>query len=132
MSPASVGASRGFVLARRPPQIERAEGHDARPKFRSAESGRVEQRRRMDRSEFREALLTVMDRKVHWAWPGFTSGLVPRERLHVHLEQEYAVYVRDFPVLVARAYVDCPIAEVRRELAENLYEEETRGIAAGR
>ena len=86
----------------------------------------------MNRSEFREALLAVMDRKIHWAWPGFTSGLVPRERLHVHLEQEYAVYVRDFPVLVARAYVDCPIAEARRELIANVYEEETGGLAAGR
>src|SRR5688500_13067012 len=86
----------------------------------------------MDRSEFRDALLAVMDRKVHWAWPGFTSGLVPRDRLHLHLEQEYAVYVRDFPVLVARAYVACPHAEARRELIANVYEEETGGLAAGR
>jgi pyrroloquinoline-quinone synthase len=42
------------------------------------------------------------------------------------------VYVRDFPVLVGRAYVQCPIAEVRRELIENVYEEETGGILAGR
>jgi len=81
---------------------------------------------------FREALLSVMERKVHWAWPRFTSGEVARERLHVHLEQEYEVYVRDFPVLVARAYVQCPIAAVRRELAENIYEEETGGLVAGR
>ena len=73
-----------------------------------------------------------MDRKVHWAWPAFSSGLVAKERLHVHLEQEYATYVRDFPVLVARAYVSCPIAEVRRELIENVYEEETGRIQAGR
>lgn len=86
----------------------------------------------MDRLEFREALLTVMEQKVHWAWPGFTSGLVPRERLHLHLEQEYAVYVRDFPVLVARAYVACPHPVARRELIANVYEEETGGLAAGR
>lgn len=79
-----------------------------------------------------EGLLAVMERKVHWAWPLFTGGRVPKERLHVHLEQEYAVYVRDFPVLVARAYVQCPIAEVRRELIENVYEEETGGLVAGR
>ncbi len=72
-----------------------------------------------------------MERKTHWAWPAFANGLVPREKLHVHLEQEWEVYVRDFPVLVGRAYVQCPIAEVRRELAENLYEEETGGLAAG-
>lgn len=71
-----------------------------------------------------------MEKKRHWAWPGFSGGLVPKERLHIHLEQEYATYVRDFPVLVGRAYVQCPIPEVRQELAENLYEEETGGLAA--
>jgi pyrroloquinoline quinone (PQQ) biosynthesis protein C len=84
------------------------------------------------RSSFREALLVSMEKKQHWAWPGFSSGLVPKALLHIHLEQEYAVYVRDFPVLVGRAYVQCPIAEVRRELIENVYEEETGGILAGR
>ena len=73
-----------------------------------------------------------MERKDHWAWPAFTSGLVPRERLHLHFEQEYATYVRDFPVMVGWAYVQCPIAEVRRALAENIYEEETGGLTAGR
>lgn len=73
-----------------------------------------------------------MERRVHWAWSHFTTGRVDPGLLHVHLEQEYAVYVRDFPVLVARAYVQCPIAAVRRELAENIYEEETGGLVAGR
>ena len=73
-----------------------------------------------------------MERKTHWAWPAFTGGLVPKDRLHIHLEHEWEVYVRDFPVLVGRAYVQCPIAAVRRELAENLYEEETGGLAAGK
>lgn len=86
----------------------------------------------MDRAEFQEALLEVMERKTHWAWPKFKAGEVEKDRLHVHLEQEYAVYVRDFPVLVARAYVQSPIAAVRRELAENIYEEETGGLVAGR
>ncbi len=86
----------------------------------------------MSSEDLKEALLGVMERKSHWAWPAFTGGIVPRERLHVHLEQEYATYVRDFPVLVARAYVVCPIAAVRRELIENVYEEETGGISAGR
>jgi pyrroloquinoline-quinone synthase len=85
----------------------------------------------MDRDTFREQLLAVMERKDHWAWPAFTSGKVPRDRLHYHFEQEYATYVRDFPVMVGWAYVRCPIAQVRRGLAENLYEEETGGLAAG-
>ncbi len=86
----------------------------------------------MDCEQFRERLLAVMEAKVHWAWPAFTSGQVAAESLHIHFEQEYATYVRDFPVMVGWAYVKCPIAEVRRELAENLYEEETGGIIAGR
>jgi len=87
---------------------------------------------RVDVAEFQEALLQQMERKTHWAWPAFTGGLVARNNLHIHLEHEWAVYVRDFPIMVGRAYVQCPIAEVRRELAENLYEEETGGLAAGR
>ena len=85
----------------------------------------------MDREAFREQMLEVMERKSHWAWPLFTSGRVPKDRLHFHFEQEYETYVRDFPVLVGRAYVRCPIAEIRRSLAENLYEEETGGLVAG-
>jgi pyrroloquinoline quinone (PQQ) biosynthesis protein C len=86
----------------------------------------------VDVNAFREALLSVMEQKHHWAWPAFTQGLVPRDKLHLHLEQEYAVFVRDFPVLVGRAYVQCPVAQVRRELLENMYEEETGGLHAGR
>ena len=86
----------------------------------------------MDRLGFRDALLDVMEGKTHWAWSGFTNGRVPADLLHIHLEQEYAVYVRDFPVMVGRAYVQCPIPAVRQDLAENLYEEETGGIAAGK
>lgn len=86
----------------------------------------------MNRDEFQEALLQIMEKKVHWAWALFSNGTVKKELLHIHLENEYGVYVRDFPVLVARAYVKCPIPAVRRELIENCYEEETGGIAAGR
>jgi pyrroloquinoline-quinone synthase len=85
----------------------------------------------MDRETFREQMLAVMERKKHWAWPMFTSGRVARELLHYHFEQEYATYVRDFPVMVGRVYIRCPIAEIRRSLAENLYEEETGGLVAG-
>jgi hypothetical protein len=86
----------------------------------------------VDRDGFKEALLAIMERKVHWAWQHFTSGRVPKDLLHVHFEQEYATYVRDFPIMVGWAYVQCPIAEVRRDLAENLYEEETGGVIAGK
>lgn len=86
----------------------------------------------MSREQFLEHLLGAMEQKIHWAWPLFTSGQVAAERLHIHFEQEYEVYVRDFPVMIGWAYVQCPIPEARRELAENLYEEETGGLVAGR
>jgi hypothetical protein len=86
----------------------------------------------MDRQEFCEALLTVMEQKTHWAWPAFQQGKVHKSKFHIHLEQEYATYIRDFAVLVGRAYVACPFPAVRAELAENLYEEETGGLVAGR
>lgn len=86
----------------------------------------------MTRDEVLEALLAVMEGKRHWAWPMFTSGVVAADRLHLHLEQEYGVYIRDFAVLLGRAYIQCPIAEARRELAANLYEEETGALSSGR
>ena len=84
----------------------------------------------MDVAEFTEALLQIMERKTHWGWPAFTSGQVPKTKHHIHMEQEWEVYVRDFPVLLGWAFVQCPDAEVRRDLAENLYEEETGGLVA--
>jgi pyrroloquinoline quinone (PQQ) biosynthesis protein C len=86
----------------------------------------------VNQGEFRDALLAVMERKHHWAWPGFMSGEAARDRLHLHFEQEYETYVRDFPIMVGWAYVQCPVAAVRRSLATNLYEEETGGLVAGR
>ena len=86
----------------------------------------------MDAAEFKEALVDAMERKRHWAWSEFTAGQVDKARLHIHFEQEYATYVRDFAILLGRAYVQCPIAAVRAELAENLYEEETGKLSLGK
>jgi pyrroloquinoline-quinone synthase len=78
----------------------------------------------------RERLLSVMDRKHHWAYPALTRPGLTREQLFVHFRHEYLVYVRDFPVLLARALgVVPPIDDVRRALAENLYEEQTGGLS---
>lgn len=85
----------------------------------------------MDVPDFREALLQVMEGKTHWAWPSFADGSVPVERLNLHLELEYAVYVRDFAWLLGRAFAQCPLIEVRKELAENIFEEETGGLSLG-
>lgn len=82
--------------------------------------------------EFRERLLTVMDRKHHWAWPQFSSGKLTKDQLKLHFQQEYEVYVRDFPVFLARIHGKNPPLEVRRMLAENIYEEDTGGLSLGR
>lgn len=71
-----------------------------------------------------------MDRKHHWAYPALTRPGLTREQLLVHFRHEYLAYVRDFPVLLARALgIVPPIDEVRRSLAENLYEEQTGGVS---
>ena len=71
-----------------------------------------------------------MDRKHHWGYPALTRPGLSRAQLLVHFRHEYLVYVRDFPVLVARALgLTPPLHEVRRALAENLYEEQTGGLS---
>src|SRR6202011_3038398 len=77
-----------------------------------------------------ERLLSVMDKKNHWAYPSLTRPGLSREQLLVHFRHEYLVFVRDFPVLVARALGQVPpFDDVRAALAENLYEEQTGGIS---
>ncbi len=77
-----------------------------------------------------ERLLGVMDQKHHWAYPSLTRPGLTRAQLLVHFRHEYMVYVRDFPVLLARALGQTPpIDDVRRALAENLYEEQTGGLS---
>jgi len=75
-------------------------------------------------------LLAVMDQKNHWAYPALTRPGLSRAQLLVHFRNEYGVYVRDFPILLARALGQVPdVPEVRRSLAENLYEEQTGGLS---
>ncbi|WP_447980371.1 iron-containing redox enzyme family protein [Candidatus Nitrospira bockiana] len=81
---------------------------------------------------FQDALLAIMDRKHHWAWPHFSGGGLSRAQLKIHFQQEYAVYVRDFPVLLARVHGRNPPFDVRQKLAENIFEEDTGGLSVGR
>ncbi len=84
------------------------------------------------KSRFQDQILGIMDRKHHWAWPAFAEGRVPLGRLRTHFQQEYGVYVRDFPVMLARVHGQGPPSPVRRMLAENIYEEDTGGLSLGR
>jgi pyrroloquinoline-quinone synthase len=71
-----------------------------------------------------------MDRKHHWAYPALTRPGLSRAQLAAHFRHEYLVYVRDFPVLLARALgIAPPLENVRCSLAENLYEEQTGGLS---
>ena len=79
----------------------------------------------------REHLLAVMDRKDHRAWPRFTRPGLSRAALAVHFRHEYQVYVRDFPVLLARVLGQGPPDDVRRALAENIFEEQTGKLSFG-
>jgi pyrroloquinoline quinone (PQQ) biosynthesis protein C len=73
-----------------------------------------------------------MDDKHHWAWDYFSSGRLGKTQLKTHFQQEYAVYVRDFPVFLSRILGTNPPLAVRQMLAENIYEEETGGLSLGK
>jgi hypothetical protein len=83
-------------------------------------------------SAFRESLLQVMDQKNHWGWEFLSGPRLTRDQLLVHFQQEYETYVRDFPVFLARIMgrMETDSALLKREFAENLYEEQTGGISA--
>ena len=81
--------------------------------------------------QFREKLMAIMDRKDHWAWPHFCGPQITKAQLETHFRQEYAVYVRDFPVFLSRIHGRNPPRPVRSELARNLYEEDTGGLSLG-
>jgi pyrroloquinoline quinone (PQQ) biosynthesis protein C len=85
----------------------------------------------MGREALRDRLLSIMDRKDHWAWPYLTAPGLTGAQLHVHFRHEYLTYVRDFPVLLARILGKGPPPAVRRMLAENVYEEQTGGLSFG-
>lgn len=77
-----------------------------------------------------ERLLAIMDQKTHWAYPALTRPGLTRAQHLVHFRHEYAVYVRDFPVLLARTLGQVPdVQDVRHALAENIYEEQTGGLS---
>ena len=83
------------------------------------------------RSQFRNCVLNLMARKDHWAWPEFVGPSISKTQLKIHYQQEYAVYVRDFPVFLARIHGKNPPLPVRKMLAENIFEEDTGQLSLG-
>ncbi len=83
------------------------------------------------RIQFRNRLLDVMAQKNHWAWSEFVGPSISKAQLKIHYQQEYAVYVRDFPVFLARIHGKNPPLAVRKMLAENIFEEDTGQLSLG-
>jgi pyrroloquinoline quinone (PQQ) biosynthesis protein C len=86
----------------------------------------------VDRADLKERLLSIMDRKHHGAFPHLTRPGLSRAQLLAHFRHEFATYVRDFPVLLARVLGQGPPESVRHALAENVYEEQTGRLSFGR
>jgi pyrroloquinoline-quinone synthase len=72
-----------------------------------------------------------MAQKNHWAWSDFVGPSISKTQLKIHYQQEYAVYVRDFPVFLARIHGKNPPLAVRKMLAENIFEEDTGQLSLG-
>ncbi|NUP07003.1 MAG: hypothetical protein HOW73_13195 [Polyangiaceae bacterium] len=73
-----------------------------------------------------------MDKKHHGAFVHLTEPGLSRAQLLAHFRHEFQVYVRDFPVLLARVLGQGPPDDVRITLAENVYEEQTGKLSFGR
>jgi pyrroloquinoline-quinone synthase len=83
------------------------------------------------RADLEEKLLSIMDKKDHWAWKHFTGPGLTKEQLEVHFRHEFLTYVRDFPVLLARVLGQGPPDDARAALARNIDEEQTGHYSFG-
>jgi pyrroloquinoline quinone (PQQ) biosynthesis protein C len=79
---------------------------------------------------FRDALLSVMDRKHHPWWDHLNGPKATRREWLAHFRQEWELYVRDFPLFLRRVHERCPVESVRRAIMENVLEEE-KGAVSG-
>jgi pyrroloquinoline quinone (PQQ) biosynthesis protein C len=86
---------------------------------------------KLSADQFRERLVDIVSRKQHWSTPYFNGSTATKAQLNIHFRQEYAVYIRDFSVLLGRLLGKNPGWEMRRQLATTIYEEETGGLSLG-
>lgn len=80
---------------------------------------------------FKEQLLSLMDAKDHPVYWHLMGPNATKEQLHLHYLHEWEVYVRDFPLFLARILAKNPPSDVRQDLAENIFEEETGKLTLG-
>jgi pyrroloquinoline-quinone synthase len=64
----------------------------------------------------------------HPLWHAIAAGKISREGLKIFARQFY-LQVNEFPRAVSALHASCPYADLRGELAESLYEEETGRIS---
>lgn len=86
---------------------------------------------KLSADQFRERLFDIVSRKQHWSTPYFNGSTATKAQLNIHFRQEYAVYIRDFSVLLGRLLGKNPPWEMRRQLATTIYEEETGKLSLG-
>lgn len=89
----------------------------------------------MSETEFRDALITVMEGKEHWADFAFPQHVETPKMRH-HFRDEYAVFVKPFPHYLRGVLGQLPKAgkrdrfkQIREDLRENIVEEEEGHIA---
>lgn len=82
-------------------------------------------------NSFQERLLKIMDEKDHPSYWHLMGPTASKEQLRLHYLQEWEVYVRDFPLFLARILAQNPPDDVAQDLAENLYEEKTGKLSLG-
>jgi len=87
---------------------------------------------KLSADQLRERLFDVVSRKQHWSTPYFNGSTTTKAQLNIHFRQEYAVYIRDFSVLLGRLLGKNPPWQIRRQLATTIYEEETGGLSLGK
>jgi len=87
---------------------------------------------KLSADQFRERLFGIVSRKQHWSTPYFDGSTATKAQLNIHFRQEYAVYIRDFSVLLGRLLGRNPPWKIRRQLATTIYEEETGGLSLGK
>lgn len=87
---------------------------------------------KLSAEQFRDRIFDILRRKQHWSTAHFNGSAVTNAQLNIHFRQEYAVYLRDFAVLLARIVGKNPPWQIRRHLATTIYEEETGGLSLGK
>ena len=77
-------------------------------------------------SDFEHTLrqIVAQRKKPHSFEVLVSSGRASRKQVECYLAQHY-IFKREFPRFLAGIIAKCPVVDIRRELATNLYEEET-------